>query len=361
MEATSLRDRLEDERAVRIKEIMERQKIRLQEAEKTVEPEDFITTREEPAAEKMPEADGALAENKPVEEKTPVETIAEMGRGDRVEKGEKEPEVAGFRGLSSEFEKAEVDSGHEKAWKPDPGPVQEKMKEEQETAVAPEVHVREDEEGMAEREDTALEENPDEDSEAREDMDAPLDKVEDLSPVERRPVLRPVLLIILLIVVLSGAGGYFYNTGQLSSVSGAFRGVVEKIKGLSGKTSVALFDLKNEQEPALDGRFFTVRGMVQNKGNKLIRYVPLRIKIFNGKNKVVLTGQTVAGEVLSAEQISKMSVQDVLEKHRALVALNQKEGGLLGTGEKRPFLFLFDLTRFPRKSAKTFQIEPVKP
>ena len=135
----------------------------------------------------------------------------------------------------------------------------------------------------------------------------------------------------------------------------------EKIKGLSGKTNITLFNLKNEQEPALDGKFFAVRGMVQSKRDKPVRFVPLRIKIFNDKNKPILTGQTIAGEVLSAEQISKMSVQNVLKKQHAFMELNKKTKGILGVGKKLPFLFLFDLSRFPRKLAKSFQIEVIEP
>jgi len=89
--------------------------------------------------------------------------------------------------------------------------------------------------------------------------------------------------------------------------------------------------------------------------------VPLKIKIFDARGKVILTGRTCAGRVLQPDDIAKMTVQGVLKTYRSMNAQNRKTAGHLNPGEKLPFLFLFDLSKFPRKTAKSFQVEVITP
>jgi len=349
MEATTLRDKLEDERAARIKEMMAQQKARQREAEEKAAAERMAISRE--AAEKVepeelpdfqeiPAVEGALFEEAPASD-----AMAESDHGEAAEKEESGLEIPEETDRKSEEVQELGSEGEERA---------------EETITTPELSeqsLQEEEKESADAENTIEEKGLDQDSEELENMDVPLEELGEIKPSGKRSTLMPVLLIILLLVVLGGGGWYLYNSGQ----SGIFNSIVEKIKGLSEKTNITLFNLKNEQEPALDGKFFAVRGMIQSKRDKPVRFVPLRIKIFNDKNKPILTGQTIAGEVLSAEQISKMSVQNVMKKQHAFVESNKKAKGILDAGKKLPFLFLFDLSRFPRKLAKSFQIEVVGP
>ncbi len=186
---------------------------------------------------------------------------------------------------------------------------------------------------------------------------------EDVFPSEkesRRSLSFRLFLLLLLIIALVGGGWYLYETGTLTSPGSVTGRIMERINALRGRKSMVLFDLKNEQEPALDGKFFAVRGMVQNKGGTTVSYVPLRIKIFDERGRVILTGRTVAGKVLTAEEISKMTVGNVLKAYRSQKDKNRRVSGRLAPGEKLPFLFLFDLNKFPRKIAKTFQVEILK-
>ena len=186
------------------------------------------------------------------------------------------------------------------------------------------------------------------------------DAYEPLVPPKRRISLFPILVVVLIVVVLAGGGWYLYQWGQFSSTGGIIGSIVEKINAIRGESSFVLFDIKNEQEPALNGKFFSVRGMVQNKKKTAVPWVSLRIKIFDAKNNVVLTGTTVAGRVLKPEEISKMTVQDVMKQYRSMNAMNRKVSGRLEAGKKLPFLFLFDLSKFPRSRAKTFQVEVIQ-
>jgi len=322
VEATALRDRLEDERVARIKEMMEQQEARQREAEKKAAAEALSGTGSVSEAEGLLELpDIPAVEEASFEKEEPgLEELEETDRALETEEKETGEEITTIHELSEQ-------------------PIQEEQEE------------------SAGLEEPAEEKDAVRDSMEPENIGVSVDDLGDIKPPGGRSSLMPVLLIVLLLVVLGGGGWYLYNSGQ----SDVFNNIVEKIKGLTGQTSLTLFNLKNEQEPALDGKFFAVRGMVQSKRDKAIRFVPLRIKIFNGRNKTILTGQTVAGSVLSAEQISKMSVQDVLKKHRAFIKLNKKTKGLLGAGKKLPFVFLFDLSRFPRRLAKSFQIEVMEP
>ncbi len=185
---------------------------------------------------------------------------------------------------------------------------------------------------------------------------------ETLEPFERpkRSSLLPVLVAILIVLCIGGGGWYLYRTGVLTSPHSITGKFIEKINAIRGKSALMFFNLKNEQEPALDGRFFTVRGVVQNKQKISVSYVPLRIKIFDAKGKIIMTGRTVAGRILKAEEISKMTVGSVLKTYQSLVDQNRKSSGQIKPGGKLPFLFLFDLSKFPRKAAKTFQVEILK-
>jgi len=175
---------------------------------------------------------------------------------------------------------------------------------------------------------------------------------------KRFPVL-PVLIIILIILVIGGGGWYLYKSGM--SGSGFTQMIAEKIDAIRGKSDLMLFDLKNEQEPATDGKFFAVRGFVQNKRKTPFPFVELRIKIFDDKNNVILQEKTIAGRVLKPEEISKMTVHNAVKQYSAMIEMNKKSSGKLGPNQKLPFLFLFDLSKFPRDKAKTFQVEIIKP
>jgi predicted Zn finger-like uncharacterized protein len=321
VEASALRDRLEDERVARIKEMMEQQEARQREAE------------EKAAAEALSGASNA-SETEGLLELPDIPAAEEVSFETEEPDLEAPEETAGKLGAEEEGTGKDITTVNELSDQP----------------------LQEEEEELAGLDEPAAEKETAQDSGDPESVGVPLSELGDIKPPGKRSALMPVLLIVLLLVVLGGGGWYLYNSGQ----SDVFNGIVEKIKGLTGQTSLTLFNLKNEQEPALDGKFFAVRGMVQSKRDKAIRFVPLRIKIFNGRNKTILTGQTVAGKVLSAEKISKMSVQDVLKKHRAFIKLNKKTKGVLGAGKKLPFVFLFDLSRFPRRLAKSFQIEVVE-
>jgi len=176
----------------------------------------------------------------------------------------------------------------------------------------------------------------------------------------RGPLSFRFLLLLLIVLALGGGGWYLYKTGTLTSPGSMTTSIMARINALRGKKSMVLFDLKNEQEPAADGKLFAVRGMVQNKGSATVAYVPLRIKIFDGQGHVLLTGRAVAGKVLTPEEISKMTVKNVLKTYRDQNEKNRQTSGRLEPGGKLPFLFLFDLSKFPRKTAKTFQVEVLK-
>ena len=174
---------------------------------------------------------------------------------------------------------------------------------------------------------------------------------------EKRSSIPVVPLVVLIVLILAVGGWYFFR----SEASSLITKVTEKISSIRGQSALIIFDLKNEQEPASDGKFFAVRGFIQNKQKTSFPYVTLRIKIYDAKNKVILTKQTLAGRVLKADELSKMTVQDVLKQLKAMNEMNRKSSGKLGPNQKLAFLFLFDLSKFPRKTAKTFQVEILKP
>ncbi len=186
---------------------------------------------------------------------------------------------------------------------------------------------------------------------------------EALEPFEssKRRSILPVLIVILVLLGLGGGGWYLYQSGVLTSSGGITGKIMSKIQAIRGKSTLILFNLKNEQEPARDGKFFAVRGVVQNRRRAAVPYVPLKIKIFDARGKVILTGRTCAGRVLQPDDIAKMTVQGVLKTYRSMNAQNRKTAGHLNPGEKLPFLFLFDLSKFPRKTAKSFQVEVITP
>lgn len=187
------------------------------------------------------------------------------------------------------------------------------------------------------------------------------DTFKPLGRPERRLPFFPVLVVVLIILAIVGVSWYLYQSGVLTSADSITGKFIRKISSIRSKSAITLYNLKNEQEPALDGNFFVVRGVIQNNQKVLVPYVPLRIKVFDSKNRVILTGQTIAGKVLKAEEISRMTVQNVNKRNKSLMEQNKKSTGRLAPGSKLPFAFLFDLSKFPRKTAKTFQVEMLKP
>jgi len=178
-------------------------------------------------------------------------------------------------------------------------------------------------------------------------------------PKKHRSFL-PLLIGILIVVVVGGGVWYVYRSGQLGAPQVFLQSLIEKVKNVRGASSLILFDLKNEQEPATDGRFFVVRGFVQNKGKKSFPYLVLRINVYDAKNKIILSKQTIAGRVLKPDEISKMTIQEALKQFSVMNEMNRKSSGKLDPGKKLPFVFLFDLSKFPRDRAKTFQVEILK-
>ncbi len=209
----------------------------------------------------------------------------------------------------------------------------------------------------AEKEEPARETN---EAPAAEDQEVP-PADETLEPFEpaKRSSLLPILIAILILLGIGAGGWYLYQSGTLTSNS-LTGGIINKINEIRGKSSLVLFNLKNEQEPARDGKFFAVRGMIQNTDKNTVPFVLLKIKIFDAKGKVILTGETTAGKVLKPEEISRMTVHDALRTYQTLKARNRKSDGRLAPKGKLPFLFLFDLNKFPRRIAKSFQVEIVK-
>ncbi len=177
-----------------------------------------------------------------------------------------------------------------------------------------------------------------------------------ISPTRRTHGIR-VFLIIILILCASGGGWYLYRTGVLTSPHTLVGKIIGRFNAIRGKSAVTIYNLRNEQEPTLDGKLFAVRGMVENNQKKTVSYVVLEIRIFDGRGRVILMSTTVAGRVLKAEEISKMSVQNVFKTYRTLMKQNRKVSGKLAPKGKLPFLFLFDLSKFPKNKAKTFQVK----
>ena len=316
-------------------EIEAEQEEQLDEIEKelVVEEDDFTPWEEEVIAEKQ-EAESAVESLETGREEQGVESADETAALSDIEHG-------------GEFEESE--EGGEVAEWPPPGDVLveeleeppyeeselEEEGEEKEEESVPEKELPEPEEGIGEGE-----------------------SLRSLYEEKKHFPALPVLIIILVVLILGGGGWYLYKSGM--SGSSFTKMIAEKIDTIRGRTDLVLFDLKNEQEPASDGKFFAVRGFVQNKRKKPFPFVTLRIKIFDNKNNVVLTKQTVAGRVLKPEEISKMTVHDAVKQYSAMIEMNKKSSGKLGPNQKLPFLFLFDLTKFPRNKAKTFQVEILK-
>ena len=175
---------------------------------------------------------------------------------------------------------------------------------------------------------------------------------------EKKSSSIPTPLIVVLVVLVLAVGGWYFFRSEATNI---VTKVTKKISEIRGQSALVIFNLKNEQEAASDGKFFAVRGIVQNKQKTPFPFITLKIKIYDAKSNVILTKQTIAGRVLKADEISKMTVQDVLKQFAAMNDMNRKSAGKLAPKQKLPFLFLFDLSKFPRKRAKTFQVEILKP
>ena len=379
LEAAMLRDKLEETRAKHAKEVLggvsgvyaveekvshevETPKAEMEESDSEVVQESEAPSQEEPFE----------AIERDIEEET-VGKVEERGGGEEDNEEGLEREVG--------LEIGTLEDMPEK-------PVQEEMereeKENQESEVGwsfEEIGGQEDsagtgeEENLSEGEDESELEKPKRDNEREETKGDAFNEEEGENLIDdrgttplggafeafdqpkKRSSLLPILIIILVVLGIGGGSWFLYQTGQFSNPSGIIGSLVNKIKAIRGKSTLVLFELKNEQEPAVNGRFFSVRGYVQNRQNKSLPYVSLRIKIYDGKNRVIMTGKTIAGRILKPEEISKMTVQDALKQYKVMNEMNKKSSGKLGPNQKLPFLFLFDLNKFPRKEAKTFQVE----
>ena len=133
------------------------------------------------------------------------------------------------------------------------------------------------------------------------------------------PGVRTVLFAILLLALLC-VGGYLYWSNYMGA----------------GDRWLRIGRLEGQEVAVHDGKVFLVTGVIANGSTKGRKSIVLRVKLFDGQGRVIKEKDSLAGMLLSRQQIAALQKSDV-EKRVAAFKLSPPETFRVEAGREIPF------------------------
>jgi predicted Zn finger-like uncharacterized protein len=148
-------------------------------------------------------------------------------------------------------------------------------------------------------------------------------------------------IIVLFILILLCAAGYFYWMNYMGA----------------GDRWLRIGRLEGQEVVVQDGRVFLATGLVSNGSTKGRKTIVLRVKLFDREGKIIKEKDSLAGMLLSKQQIPAMQKSDI-EKRIAAFKLAPAETFRVEAGKEIPFSISFFDHDFGK--AKEFTVEIIK-
>jgi len=149
------------------------------------------------------------------------------------------------------------------------------------------------------------------------------------------------VVIALVILAFLCVAGYFYWTSYMGA----------------GDRWLRIGRLEGQEILIQDGKVFLVTGLISNGSTKGRKSIVLRVKLFDREGKIIKEKDSLAGMLLSKQQIPAMQKADI-EKRVAAFKLSPPESFRVEAGKEIPFSVSFLEEDFGK--AKEFTVEIIQ-